>query len=78
MLYQFNVNNYVWVKLTELGKVLYDAHYMNLGMTPPELINNEEGYTRFQMWEVMHFFGQHCFNGSQVPFMTEILLSLED
>lgn len=52
----FNVNNHVWVKVTDFGWRIYDAHWANYVQfhARPETIN---GWNKFQLWELMNTFG---------------------
>lgn len=68
-----NVNDYVWVKLTAVGHRRLESNFRALGLDrmrtyePPKEV---EGWTKFQLWELMHEFGGVMFNGAQVPFET--------
>ena len=79
----FNINDYVKVKLTEKGKYIYyhrfdDINEENLKggyktiINPIELEYDDEGYTEFQLWHLMEIFGKHLFNGCNIPFETTI------
>ena len=78
----FNVNDYVKVKLTEKGKYIYRHNLDDLNETirglggepliPIELEYDDEGYAKFQLWHLMEIFGKHLFNGCEVPFNTTI------
>lgn len=78
----FNINDYVKVKLTEKGKYIYYHHFDDMNalilktggkpLNPIELEYDDEGYTKFQMWHLMEIFGKHLFNGYDVPFETTI------
>ncbi len=70
----FNVNDYVWVKLTERGRTLYRIHWEQYHCTPVPLETNAEGYSRFQLWDLMSIFGQNLYNGCEMPFETTILI----
>jgi hypothetical protein len=75
-----NFNDYCWVRLTDAGreihKRLFDelrVHCSGLAYEPPPAIN---GWSRFQLWELMRDFGKHCYNGQmKLPFGTEILFA---
>ena len=62
----FNVNDYVLVKLTPVGK---DLLKKNDRPIPDE---NSEGWSRWQLWELASAFGDHMYNGCQIPFETSI------
>ena len=78
----FNINDYVKVKLTEKGKYIYYHQFddMNVDilkrcgkpLNPIELKYDEEGYVEFQLWHLMATFGKYLFNGCDIPFETTI------
>lgn len=70
----FNINNYVRIRVTPTGRKVHDAYYAALFMKPPEIVVDSDGWTRDQLWHVMHIFGEACFNGAEVPFETEIMI----
>lgn len=79
--FKFNINNYVKVKLTEKGKNIIENYYSNI----PQLENHsrplpkedENGWSKWQMWDLMSMFGDKMFNGCDVPFETEIEIPKE-
>jgi hypothetical protein len=68
----FNINDHVWVKLTDHGGEVYRAHFV--GENVP-LLFGHEGYARFQMWQLMSIFGKAMYNGGPLVFETEIVLA---
>ena len=75
----FNVNHYVKVKLTEYGhEILKDRHdelrkgIKNIGEYKRKV--DDEGYTRFQLWELMQKLGPYMKMGIKLPFETEIII----
>ena len=78
----FNINDYVKVKLTEKGKYIYDHRYDETNIellkreitpiVPIKLEYDEEGYTEFQLWHLMEIYGKYLFNGCDIPFETTI------
>jgi hypothetical protein len=67
-----NLNDYVWVILTEDGIGIYNEYFRKLGISERNMVKlktNQHGETRFQIWELMGFFGNDMFNGSpKQPF----------
>lgn len=74
----FNVNDYVEVKLTDYGRQALRANYDKLGAScggklafefklPQE---DKEGWSRWQMWSLMQDLGPHI--GMNPPFETTI------
>jgi repressor LexA len=80
----FNVNGYVWVKLTPAGlKILENAHnwlrasFPNLPeFTPPE--TDSDGFTKYQLWSLMNDFGQYMRLGGKIPFETEVFFETKE
>lgn len=64
---KFNINDYVKVKLTEHGKKILKEKDINNSV-------DENGYTKFQLWDIMNIFGEYCILGCDVPFETEIII----
>lgn len=64
---KFNVNNYVKVKLTKRGKEIMEEEGV---MSKPK--PDAEGFSKFQMWELMQIFGNYVYNGCEIPFEMEI------
>jgi len=59
----FNINNYVWVKLTPAGVEYHRKHWEEYGtnISPPTV--DKDGFSKFQLWEVMFIFGPLMYNG---------------
>ena len=81
---KFNINDHVKVKLTDLGKDIYLHQYDRINkvysnysktiLTPSNPKVDKDGYTDFQLWELMQLYGQHLHMGTKLPFETEIML----
>lgn len=84
----FNINNYVWVKLTELGKEILKKNHDELqtlikqsggkntfDFNLPE--TNENGYSKFQLWALMVEFGNHLYLGCISPFEPNIFFEMK-
>lgn len=76
---KFNINEQVKVRLTPYGRALLEvddhqfweqAGYQPVEYTAPE--EDSEGWSKWQLWELMHCFGKYLSNGGRVPFETEI------
>lgn len=84
----FNINDYVKVKLTEKGKYIYYHQFDDINecirkiggnpLNPIELKYDDDGYVEFQLWHLMEIFGEHLFNGCEVPFNTTIRLEISE
>jgi hypothetical protein len=70
----FNINDYVKVKLTEFGKQKYKDYYNQYSVKELKLVEDENGYVQFQLWELMHMFGKHFVLGCDLCFNTDILI----
>ena len=42
-----------------------------------EVKRDEEGYTSFQLWDLMNIFGPYLTLGTDIPFETDIILTYE-
>jgi hypothetical protein len=66
----FNINHYVWVKLTPHGREC--ARYRRLTFT-----EDADGWSRWQLWELMNGFGSDLYMGhSRLPFETDIRIEV--
>jgi hypothetical protein len=70
-----NLNDYVWVRLTELGWAAFDNHHQAVGLDPAPYRSHlgdhpdtPEGWQRFQLWELMQIFGPHIHISSRPLF----------
>lgn len=69
---RFNINDHVWVRLTDHGVEVYRAHYV--GSNVPALCGHGE-YVQFQLWELMSIFGTALYTGSKLVFEMEIVFA---
>jgi hypothetical protein len=76
---KFNVNNYVKVRLTDEGRTIIKCKrysnpllkgYLDYDDTYPK--EDENGWSMWQMWDLMSMFGDYMYNGCRIPFETEI------
>ena len=81
----FNINDYVYVKLTPYGKEILDkdsedlARYWNKprDFFKRNIKEDEDGYSKWQLHNLMESFGKHCFNGCNLPFETTIKIEVD-
>ena len=73
-----NLNARIRVKLTPLGKVIYDRYWLDIldpevcQVCPPSLKN---GHFEGELWDFMHIFGRHLYNGcSPVTVGTDLTI----
>ena len=80
----FNVNHNVRVKLTDRGREIHRENFDRfLQLCPafpypyrkPE--EDAEGWSKWQMWDLMKEFGSHMNMGTPLPFETSIELDVE-
>lgn len=66
---EYNLNKTIYVKLNDVGKDIYKNYIQNLNSnlsTEPEV--DENGYTKFQLWDLIHIFGECIGLGLPTPF----------
>jgi len=74
---KFNINRNVKVKLTKVGRAVYNEYYTNSPVTPPKIVEDAEGYSEWQMWELMQIFGSHVGMGIEAPFELNVLIDVK-
>ena len=69
--FRINLNEWVKVKLTDLGKEIYYHQYDKLNkvygremLKPSFPSEDEDGYTRFQLWKFIQLYGAHIGMGA--------------
>lgn len=68
----FNVNNRVRIRLNDKGRAIYREAYEAVsirvhGEYRPKK-EDAEGWSEWQLWEVMELFGPHIHLGCHMPF----------
>lgn len=85
MYIEFNINEFVKVKLTEHGRKILANQHNEYAIrypkafevkTPNDFKENEDenGYTKFQLWSLMEKFGNHIGECKENCFETKILI----
>lgn len=77
---KFNVNNSVRVRLTDTGHDVLERNHRALFTGYPErefpemrqVVEDANGWSEWQLWDLMSQFGTSLYNGCDVPFETEI------
>lgn len=76
---KFNINHDVKVRLTERGhKILLEQHIERNRMYPKGFPTyaapkeDADGWSTWQPWRLMQAFGEHVYNGCEMPSETEI------
>ena len=73
-----NINDDVKVKLTAIGKLELERQHGLLQKMFPHIgciempVEDNEGWSIWQLWRLMETFGSMLYNGGRVPFETEI------
>ena len=79
----FNINGYVWVRLTDRGRrihreqheqLLRDVPGMSIPYSPPV---EEDGWSRWQLWCLMAHFGPYIGAAMDEPFETGIQIEVD-
>lgn len=74
---EINVNDTVWIKLTDDGRAYHRRWYDALPHPMPPYRGIEEdaqGWSKWQLWRLMHEFGGALYNGCKPPFESNIRL----
>jgi len=84
---EFNINHYVKVKLTERGRKILKEQHEELIRGPLGILGDMktykpkkedgEGWSTWQMWDLMVTLGRYCYMGPMPPFETEIIINEE-
>ena len=78
--YEFNINYYMYVKLTDFGKQKiiekcgyeYFKHCIESNLQP-------DGYYQLQAHTVMNLLGEYCYNGArELPFELKVYFTSDD
>lgn len=79
---EFNLNDYCWVQLTDLGRKKLKRQHDELNKEHNgffgeyKLDEDSEGWSHWQMHEIMNKLGHMLINGVDVPFMPTIRLDV--
>lgn len=73
-----NFNNSVKVVLNDLGHEVLRKHYSKLSNRDLVIEIDDEGYTKFQTYELMNIFGPYTTLGKRMPFDTRVLIEVSE
>jgi len=86
---EFNINDNVWVQLTPLGRQIHKQRHEDLKTfvtsqggaylfpyIPVE--EDDEGWSKWQLWVLEETFGEHQGMGSRLPYKTTIRFEKRD
>lgn len=75
---ELDINEYVWVKLTDIGRKAHADHWRQYAerlKCEVPIHTDTEGWSRFQLWELMNIFGPMMFMTADLPFETTIRIT---
>lgn len=76
----FNINDSVWIQLTDIGREIYyhqdDELNTSYGreVISPKYPKETNKWFSMQLWKVMELFGPYIHLGGELPFLPEISL----
>ena len=84
----FNINDYVHVKMNSYGMKIWNEHWEQLNTyrgkiegVPKAILKaaklKKKGWYKFQMWEFMNIFGKAMWMGNGLPFETVIKIQID-
>ena len=78
--YKFNINYYMYIKLTDFGKAkIIEKCGEDYYRVCIESHKQPDGYYQLQAYEVMNLLGEYCYNGAvQLPFETTVYFADKD
>lgn len=72
---KYNVNNYMYIKITDFGKELIINKFgYSYFENCVERNKQENGYYKLQCHHIMNYFGEHLYNGCKIPFEPTVYL----
>lgn len=80
----FNINEYVFVKLNKAGLAELKRQHNELKAYVPSLpkytppITDSEGYSKFQAWKLMNTFGHMMRPTFEPPFDTNVKIEVKE
>jgi hypothetical protein len=85
-LQNFNINSYVRVRLTDLGRAELrrqhdelNRHISEFGGKPlGQSFTEVDGWSKWQLWDLMQRLGPLVLMGYEPPFDTNIVLEIDD
>lgn len=82
---KININDYIKVKLTNRGKDIYYRQYDEINKKAGKILIEPEypkadsdGYSHFQIWELMKLYGSHLsLLSTELPFETNLQIEIK-
>lgn len=68
-MFEININDNIYVKLTANGEETYRQYFVRLRMDPIPIRRDSEGWCEFSLWELMNIFGHQCYMGGDNQFV---------
>jgi hypothetical protein len=69
---EININDYVYVKLKPKGHAIYIDHYANSIFPARRKEVDADGWSEFQLYDLINIFGPFLWLGNETPFETTI------
>ena len=69
---EFNLNEYVWVQLTDKGRQIYQEWVEDLGLDHTPAEEDPDGWSKWQAWQLAQLFGEYMGMGVFLPFATTV------
>lgn len=67
-----NVNDAVRVRLTGKGRSILNRNGLSDRLLPGRSNEEKDGWSKWQLWDLMSVFGFNVYNGCTMPFETTI------
>ena len=84
---EINLNWMVRVRLTDRGREIHRENYRRFDLLMPGFSDRHpykpptedaDGWSRFQLWELMNIFGRDMDCGVNIPMETGVVVEVED
>ena len=83
-MFEFNINNHVYVQLTDVGVSILKKRHDELQKCCPTFHDfhlpkvDKDGWTKYQLHDLMNTFGNAVSLGYEIPFYTKIRFEKND
>lgn len=77
---EINLNDTCYIKLTDYGRKILKEKYEEFNRDHGDIYKynpkneDSEGWSKWQLWDIMTVFGNVMYNGFNIPFETDIRL----
>ncbi len=70
---EVNINEEIEVRLTRVGRQIYQAHWKKYHLRPLLLKKSSGRWVRFHLWDFMHIFGNTMYMGAPAIIVGNII-----